>query len=248
MYTREFITGKLNWTLSEARGIAEILDFDFVPFGNAYYVTAECGGESGEYDSEERRCFQARCGALQAGASRSADCFAGKVICQHGETECASNREFACAKRISTGLSYRYMPFVTCVENAYSGEASPAQMRQLADSCAQAAGIDQVALSKCVAGSAGDEAQVEAAQNTPDHIGVPYITVDGVAMVPDTEDELLYKVCEATQSWSRRPLGCQAEELQKYQDSDAGNRMSAATTAVLKRNVSLVSTAPRLCV
>ena len=79
--------------LVQAEGIFEILDFEFIPWGNAYYNTSECGRPlyptdnetwSTGYNSDAKQCWIKQC---QADKSK---CFASDtVVCQHGYNECA---------------------------------------------------------------------------------------------------------------------------------------------------------------
>jgi len=187
---RAFVAGPLNQTL-EATGIADIMDFEFSPWGNAYFATAKCGGEGG-YSVSARSCFNSECGA--EATQRPADCFTSKLVCQHGEVECKANRYLACAK--TAGATFqKYMPFVTCLEARYGNFGIDEHaVEAAADSCATLAGLSFAAISDCFTGDAGGEALVAEAQATPTHPGVPYVVLNGKPLV-DT-DALLRSVCE----------------------------------------------------
>lgn len=109
----------------------DIMDFSMVPFGQAYYDTPDTlcgtgnvssyiwGGFWEGYNLSQRECFDVKCGA-DAPVPRPASCFTGTVHCQHGGAECAVNAIQACSLDL-TGFKWKqYLPFVVCMEDAYS--------------------------------------------------------------------------------------------------------------------------------
>lgn len=184
--SRRVIAGAINRTLSSP-GMAAIMDFDFVPFGNAFFSTTKCGG--GPYSFEKSTCFINWCGH-GADEPLPEDCFMKPLICEHGELECQGNRYLACAKSIVGASAFmKYMPFVTCLEAAYERLSS-----EVAMSCAVETGIDKDALSACYAGPEGDKAVIEQARFTDSHpLGVPCVMVNYWEINPDN---LIGEVCK----------------------------------------------------
>ncbi|CAE7648336.1 IFI30, partial [Symbiodinium sp. CCMP2456] len=206
--TTAFIAGPLA-DAEKAPGVADIMRLDWTPFGNAYFLTAECGGvpapagcgtsTSCLYNSTVRECFLAHCGL---GGRPFADCYSpGHVRCQHGSVECAANQLEACAKMKD---AESYWPISRCIEMAFftgklrTGSSSPEEVHDVAASCGLAAETFDFCASQ------GHEAVVAMAKSTPPHPGVPYVLVNGVAL-SETKD-LLKKICEAYEG--DKPAGC----------------------------------------
>eukprot|EP00438_Fugacium_kawagutii_P029477 Skav209244 [mRNA] locus=scaffold293:534773:547266:- [translate_table: standard] len=189
-FCRAAIAGPVNQTLSS---VAAIMDFEFFPWGNAYFVTAECKG-AGEYDMSARQCYNKRCGS--GVSDRPKDCFTGDLVCQHGKVECEADRYLACAK--SVGGSH-FMAFTHCLEAGYDNYT-----KALVTKCAASAQVDVDSLAKCFDGPDGDRAVKAQAMATPEHPGVPYILVDGKPV--EQPNDLLKEVCEAYQG--QKPKAC----------------------------------------
>ena len=97
-------------------GFPPALIYDFVPFGNAYYNTTQCGGK--HYSKDNMFCWVKQCG----GKSPPAECFAGKPVCQHGPAECLANLYEACA--VDMYEPSQFAPFVKCFEGDMKANAS----------------------------------------------------------------------------------------------------------------------------
>eukprot|EP01061_Rhynchopus_euleeides_P028761 TRINITY_DN468_c0_g1_i1.p1 TRINITY_DN468_c0_g1~~TRINITY_DN468_c0_g1_i1.p1 ORF type:complete len:253 (+),score=110.41 TRINITY_DN468_c0_g1_i1:56-760(+) len=192
-YCRQAMGGPVNETLT-AEGVLDIMDFDYVPWGNAFYITEGCGGKSGKYDASIRNCWDAACGA----ASPPADCFKGEMVCQHGTTECTDNAIQVCAKNASSAGVSQYMPFMYCME----------YLEKSASSCASIYGIDYSKVQACATGAQATTLLQAAARTTAiipgGHPGVPYIIVNG-SPVSNT-NQLLKIVCAAYTG--PKPAGC----------------------------------------
>ncbi|GMI56693.1 hypothetical protein ScalyP_jg7637 [Parmales sp. scaly parma] len=115
---QSLVAGDLNDVLT-AEGVVEILDFDFVSFGNAYYLQSECPGFP-EYDRQDGvACYQKKCSV----DSPPSECFTGTIVCQHGADECAGNILQNCVKSLYPDPT-TYMSFNTCYESSYpNGES-----------------------------------------------------------------------------------------------------------------------------
>jgi len=167
-FCRDFIANGVNKTLSTP-DIMAITDFTFIPWGNAYYITKECGGSS-VYDHDTRLCWSMNCSK----ASPPADCYTGAKTCQHGTGECYGNAVETCAKNQANGDVLKFMNFVYCFE--VKGTATVNDLRR----CAPEFGFDVNALVTCSAAEEGIVAEAKlTVQLAPDHSGVPWVTING---------------------------------------------------------------------
>lgn len=205
-YTRGFIEGPLAETLTT---LGDHVDFEFFPFGNSYWSTEACGG-AGEtlpyasffrgYNATVRECWDARCGS--AAVTPASDCFAGQLLCQHGETDGLITKAWACAKDIASNDAAGYMPFIWCSARRYLAVTSPDALRETLSSCADASpAIDKAEILSCAASDRGMQLYQSAARSTPAHAGVPYALVEG-RVVEDTGcvacgDGIIARVCQA---------------------------------------------------
>jgi len=192
---KSFVTTTLNKTLT-APGIMDVVDYSYYPWGNAYYNTSECG--TPEYDKMVgMKCWLSHCG----GKTRDADCFMGKVMCQHGELECLVNKIEACAIHLYDDDVKGTTEFVYCMENKEGPEYK---------ACAQSAGLDADAIGACVKSDEGDKANAAMAMATailqPAHLGTPWVIVNGTTL--DDPSTLLEAICEAYNG-SFKPDACQ---------------------------------------
>lgn len=177
-----------------AAGVKDIVNLQFVPWGNAYYATDACG--KGPYSSDERHCWFKSCVQKQSAAAD--DCYTGAVVAQHGEDERAANFIEACVVHLNPDW-HTYWPFVQCFE------ADGAT----AESCAKSAGLDYAAIQKCATGPEGKAVEMAFAKATPDHPGVPYLVIDTTPL--DFPSTLLRTVCNAYTG--TKPAGCSSAAL-----------------------------------
>lgn len=193
---KEFVTGALHETLT-AEGVFDIVDYNFYPWGNAYFNTTKCGTAS--YDkSVGMSCWLEQCG----GDTPDAECFTGLVMCQHGEQECEENLIEACAV-------YNYPDNVMGVfEFTYCLEGKNFVTQATVQKCANNAGLDYDKINSCANGKQGEDANKVVAQATaqlePAHLGTPWVIVDGEVL--DNPDNLLSAVCGAYTGPA--PAGC----------------------------------------
>lgn len=200
-YCRNFISGPLRSTLA-APGLSDIMNFEYIPWGNAYYVTSECKG-AGQYNSTVRACYNQLCGS--GATSKPSDCFTGQLLCQHGESECIGNKYLACAKNVTGSIVPKYMPFVYCLEEKYQPSFAEKDWAAIVETCSVQGGLEYKQVAACYSNRGMEVINIEAAL-TPAHPGVPYIVIDGKAMPGDTEDNFLQAVCDAYQGPA--PAGC----------------------------------------
>jgi len=206
----EAVTGPMA-RLSKASGVAAIVNLKFVPFGNSYFATDECGG--GPYDSTTRHCWAKRC---VADAAPPPDCFghgkplASVIVTQHGFAEYQVNRYEACAwqrasERGIGNWATRFWPYVVCLEEAFEKlgrNASTAELHGASTACALVSGLAGV--EECFTGAEGDVLVRQRAAETVDHPGTPWITVNGR---PTDPMNVQAAVCAAYQG-PKKPAGC----------------------------------------
>ena len=205
---QSFVRGDLNETLT-AEGIWDVLTYNFVPFGNAYYPQSDCPGSKIYSRNQGVPCWQEKCGNATA---QPAECFEGEPLCQHGDDECLGDRYEACASvdaLAGTVSASQGAVFAYCLEAGPGGLDVAA-----ADSCAAFAGIDPVALGACAAAGSpsGDAATAAAAKVTAEFTanygraweGTPTVVLNGVVLLSTAN--LLAQVC--AQAGGDAPAGC----------------------------------------
>lgn len=184
-------------TLS-APGVAAILDFTMVPWGNAYFNTTLCGTTIYEKEPKGMYCWVKQCNV----ANPPSDCFSGFTWCQHGDDECAANRLEACVINYFPDPA-KYYKFMSCYEDGSSSFQK----------CASAAGIPKQAMNSIQACSQdgsriGDSLQVANAKATAklgsSKLGTPWVIVNGKYL--DEPDNLLQTVC--SEYTGPTPKGC----------------------------------------
>lgn len=152
------------------------------------------------------RCWAAKCGGC--GRACDAACFAGKVLCQHGDTECGGDDIEICAAEVAPRAdATELVRFIACLEG-HGGEHC-ANCTRVAPRCAEAAGIRWELVQQCLASPRLDALRVAAARKTADYgpsrEGTPWVQVNGVHLA--NESLLLGAVCDAIDG-PRRPAGC----------------------------------------
>jgi len=177
-----FVTSQLYPTLLK-EGILDIVDFSFVPFGNAYYQIDGCSS-SPTYDHSTRMCWNAACNQTTAPST----CFTGTLICQHGEPECYANRIEACALKYYPSKS---LPFINCYEGV--NEPSNATLAK----CAKNTQLNVSLLQQCASTDEGhqlDSANAQLTARIPGgHESTPWPVLNG----KHVNGPLLKALCEA---------------------------------------------------
>ena len=130
-FTADFVVNTLV-KATEQPGIAAAIDFDYVPWGNAYTPSEQCGGVPAPplcngstaclYDATARACFASACGS--AVASPPGWCFAAEPNCQHGASECRANRIQACAAQQTAAPANASLALAHCMFADYLTEGS----------------------------------------------------------------------------------------------------------------------------
>jgi len=254
-YTRKYLTGPVRHALADPATV-KVMDFEFSPFGNAFFVLPECqrlaksdgpstsGCGGGGYSSSLRQCFDQRCGA--GAAKRLSNCFTGGVVCQHGFKECAFDRYFACAKDRAATKSggsnvTSYMPFVLCMVDKYSETLGGDPFKSLLHACADLSGLEATELEACYRSDAGTKALAKEAASTPDHPGVPYVTVNGYALAESYDVFGLQVAVHSAYRGDKPPVGAILREGALYQlrrQVDAASGGCNSTDAEVWRKLS----------
>jgi hypothetical protein len=178
-YCRRFVTDVWQsiWTDPEFRAV---IDYDFVPWGNAYFPTKECG-EGPRYDSTERRCWATKC-ITTAAADDDIDCFSGgPAIYQHSTKEGQVDIYESCVKEL-LGLDAA-VDFTYCCEGPNMDDETLSTARALMEKCVQPS-FESDAVHQCLE-ERGRELEISNAKRTPPHPGVPYVVVDGTPLLDD---------------------------------------------------------------
>lgn len=203
-FCRRFVTEA--WpTVWEDEGIKNHIDYDMVPWGNAYFATTACG--VGPYSPTERACWYDNCiipttttsgGSLLVSSpgrrrimgttsslllldskEEEDDCFTGSVVYQHGEREGIIDIYETCIKEdytLEDAVRFTYCAEGTILDN---DDLSPYQILTV---CTMSlTGVDSQTVQQCYE-TRGRELEIANAKVTPSHPGVPYVLVDGVPL------------------------------------------------------------------
>lgn len=140
------------------------------------------------------------------------------TTCQHGAVECRVQRVYACNKYRTH--ADEHASFVKCFDDvllqtfpAGLPEPSPVN-RTFADaalhSCATQLHFSYAFLDRCASGAEGEGFFVREKVKTPAHRGVPFVTLDGGAILYNSPSlDLLAEVCKAYMG-SPKPAACTA--------------------------------------
>jgi len=173
-----------------------IVNFTFVPFGNAYFNTKKC------YHSQYERQVGLSCWIRECEhpGSDASDCFTAPLLCQHGTDECKGNLIEACVVSHYPD-SKTQVPFLECYEGSRG-----AHHENLAK-CAEEHGIDADAINQCASGSEGEHVTVANAKKTvalgSAKLGTPWILINGKSW---QGSNLKRAICDAYSGAS--PPGC----------------------------------------
>eukprot|EP01061_Rhynchopus_euleeides_P042408 TRINITY_DN73_c0_g1_i4.p2 TRINITY_DN73_c0_g1~~TRINITY_DN73_c0_g1_i4.p2 ORF type:complete len:157 (+),score=67.92 TRINITY_DN73_c0_g1_i4:261-731(+) len=113
----------------------------------------------------------------------------GKIVCQHGTTECTANMAEACVKNMTSNDPLKYMPFAQCVEDGTSESLSAMEK------CATKLGLDWSAINSCLTNGQGDQLiNIEGQKTAAAKIHyTPYIACNGKAV--RSSDKITSTVC-----------------------------------------------------
>ncbi|KAL3944127.1 MAG: hypothetical protein SGBAC_001811 [Bacillariaceae sp.] len=204
-FCRKFVTEvwKPIWEDLELR---DYIDYDFIPWGNAYFATKQCG--SGPYNSIERACWYKACINEQSDGKK--DCFDSEtVVYQHGQKEGDVDIYESCMKTLF-GLDYA-VEFTYCAEGPLMDKKAQ-DAKTLMKTCAAKVipKVDFPAIDECF-DMQGRKLEIQNARKTPEHPGVPYVLIEGAPIddIARTEES----ICKLLKEKGLDPLpkACQSE-------------------------------------
>lgn len=177
------------------------MDFEYVPFGNAYYAIKKCSHFT---YPDTRFCWANATYANEPGV------FDGPLICQHGAGECSANLMEMCVIKYNPDWQ-KYTPFLQCYESAIG--SSHGVPGGAAEACAKKTGLDITSALACTKNKAESTALVQAtARKTcalqPEHKFTPWAVLNGAVCGLDGTGchGLLKHVCDL---WEGTPApGC----------------------------------------
>ena len=190
------------WNDPELR---QYLDYDFVPWGNAYFSTDKCG--SGPYDPQERACWYEEC-ITQSSDDEDA-CFGGNVVYQHGNKEGNIDIYESCILQ-DVGLDAA-VDFTFCCEGPNMDDGSMCA-QQLMQKCIPK-GVNPENVQKCLE-TRGRKIEIANAKKTPAHPGVPYVLVDNESL--DNPLEVRQAICDQLSSKGVQPTSCQQHQRKSH--------------------------------
>lgn len=189
-----FMSGPLKQALADPE-LGRQLQFEYFPWGNAYYVTSKCQG-GGKYDILPRKCYDANCGS--EAKTRLPDCFGpGEIVCQNGPVECEADKYVACAKQVSAMDHSKYLPYAECIDGNFEGNphGNGLDVPALSQGCATSSGLDAQAIHACATGNDATAALQHEAMATPTHGFCPVVVIDGEKLEWGTETQFISFVC-----------------------------------------------------
>jgi len=212
------------WNDPEFRAV---IDYDFVPWGNAYFGTKECG-LGPRYSSDERHCWAKKCVAATTSSTTTTasgtttniplkndedfDCYSGNAIYQHSEKEGEVDVYESCVKEI-LGLEAA-VAFTYCCEGPNMDDKAIGDARDLMEKCVQPS-FEIEGVQKCFE-ERGKEIEIANAKATPPHPGVPYVVVDGKPL--DDPMAVADAICVALATKGmKQPAACTKEWSQQQQ-------------------------------
>ena len=152
----------------------DAVDFQFVPWGNAYFNTTQGGGADG-YSKDDMFCWVKQCNV----AAPAPECFNASqspVLCQHGPGECQQDALEGCAFAVADSVKDAWS-FLRCFEGTHRSDLGSAE------ECAQGAGIDYGSIQTCTKGPQAEKIDVANAMATVKlgsaKLGTPWVLVDG---------------------------------------------------------------------
>jgi hypothetical protein len=177
-YCRKFVTEVWPEIWNDVEGLRSHVDYDFIPWGNAYFATSKCG--DGPYSSTERECWYRHCQPNREREERQEqqddDCYSGQPIYQHGEKEGIVDIYETCIKK-DYGLDHA-VAFTYCAEGSIMDNDSLDAEQIMRVCTATNVIVDSNRVQTCYQ-QRGKQLEIENAKQTPVHPGVPYVVVDG---------------------------------------------------------------------
>jgi hypothetical protein len=200
--SQQFCLGSLKQALDPDQGLTPLINVSLIAWGNAYHNgVAGCKHiNSGKYNRAGSHCWQKAC----KNGTLAGQCFNHDTISvhQHGEKEGKVDRLVNCAMR-HAGSPW---PYVRCLLSRYDHvDTFAALAAECKASTTDSAEREKITTAEACAGSdEGKTLLMQAAESTPKHPGVPYLTIDGESVDSDNFLEELCKRLDAKEV----PLAC----------------------------------------
>lgn len=200
----------VNVTLS-APGVLQALDFNFIPWGNAYY-SAVTGNTSYDRGPGMTAWIQT-CG--MGVSNPPSKCFSGDILCQHGPNECKGNLIEGCVKKVVNNVAADYWPWVSCFEGSNIDRVNPSSPLKAMKACSTKfhwTASQQSKLESCInTPESAHEISSSNAKTTaalvPAHQGTPWILLNGKPYdITTPSANLLKAVCNLLPR--PKPAGC----------------------------------------
>lgn len=224
--SREFCIYTIAHALKDAQGFKPLINVSLYAWGNAYHtgINACEPRAGGEYNRNDSRCWQSHCKNGTSGPG----CFdeSATSVHQHGEKEGEVDRLINCAMKHARSP----WPFVQCLLTDYEKEDSAAA---LATACKEKEDDDDerktiATAEACARSDEGKTLLMQAAQSTPKHPGVPYVTIDGESV---DSDNFFDELCSRLQhDVANRPEGCASHSAASAWQKGPVDRTSAAVS------------------
>mmetsp|Transcript_32283 Transcript_32283/g.78760 ORF Transcript_32283/g.78760 Transcript_32283/m.78760 type:complete len:335 (+) Transcript_32283:54-1058(+) len=170
-------------------GLRSAIDYDFIPWGNSYWLTKACrhdddgnddNGIKLKYDSKDRACWYKQCIEKKKNNNKDGDddddCFSGTPIYQHSTKEGIVDIYESCVKEES-GLD-NAVSFTYCAEGSIMDNEDLDAEHIMRVCSVSLDGVDSDKIQDCME-QRGRDIEVENAKQTPEHPGVPFVVVDG---------------------------------------------------------------------
>ncbi|KAG7351711.1 thiol reductase [Nitzschia inconspicua] len=206
-HCRKFVTEAWPTVWLDVEGLREYVDYDMIPWGNAYFATQECG--HGPYSPDERACWYKKCKDQytltvkddQNNDDGGNDCFTGRAVYQHGEKEGIVDIYETCIK-VAYSLEDA-VDFTYCAEGSIMDNEEINAEQLLTICTVSLPDVDAKAVQQCYE-QRGKQLEIANAKQTPEHPGVPYVLLDGKPV--DDPMEIQTAICNALQSKGLDPL------------------------------------------
>lgn len=171
-FCRKFVT-EVWQPIWEDLEFRDYIDYDFIPWGNAYFGTETCG--SGPYSAQQRACWYQHC--IETQSDDEPSCFGSeKVVYQHGLKEGQMDVYESCIKTLF-GLDFA-VQFTYCAEGPNMDDDSM-DAKTLMTKCASDVipKVDLESIQEC-SDIQGRKLEIHNAKQTPTHPGVPYVVIN----------------------------------------------------------------------
>lgn len=160
------------------------------------------------------------------------------TTCQHGIPECKTMMVYACNKYTATPAAHA--SFVECFDQILiktfpkglpEGTVNVTFAEASLKTCAAKLGLNYETLDKCATSSEGEGYFAKEKAKTPAHHGVPFVSINGGAIIYNSQSlNLIDEVCKAYKG-SVKPAACKSTSNSTLADTSRYSYTSLATLA-----------------